>query len=72
MAERCGLHAAGVSPQGLEVRVRRGRKRDYLFALNASGEAQAFSPAGEWLPLDGEDSFSVPCFGVRLWYREKE
>ena len=72
MAERCGLHAAGVSPQGLEVRVRRGRKRDYLFALNASGEAQAFSPAGEWLPLDGEDSFSVPRFGVRLWYREKE
>lgn len=72
MAERCGLQAAGVSPQGLEMRVRRGKKRDYLFALNASGEAQAFSPAGEWLPLDGEEGFSVPRFGVRLWYREKE
>ena len=72
MARQSGLEPTGRSEEQVELRVREGRKNDYLFALNSTPVEQRCELAPQWQPMDGCDSAAVPPFGVRLWYRPKE
>lgn len=51
MMEHCGLTPSAAAQTGVELTVRKGRKRDYLFAMNHTEEEKTFPVSGKWTPV---------------------
>ena len=69
-ANACNLTACGTSERNVEIRMRKGQTKDYLFVLNATAEEQPFTIPENW--VSKEPSKTVAPFGVRIFYRTHE
>ena len=68
--KECGLESAGCSPDGVEMTVRNGRKKDYLFVLNHTDLYQTIQVSAKWIPFVwcGESqSGKLPPYGTAIY-----
>lgn len=67
----CKLSSAGESPKEVELTVRKGRERDYLFAINHTEHRQEIRIGREWDRMDGctAEPYRLEGYGVNIYIR---
>ncbi len=68
LRQDASLSVCGESPAGVELAVRPGRKKDYLFILNHTAAVQTAQPAPVW----GADAVELQPYGVTVLSREHQ
>lgn len=68
--KECSLEAVGSSPDGVEMTVRAGREKDYLFVLNHTAGWQPIQVSDEWKPSVWCSDFlsgKLPPYAVAIY-----
>ncbi|MHA9738606.1 beta-galactosidase [Robinsoniella peoriensis] len=71
--KECSLEAVGSSPDGVEMTVRDGREKDYLFVLNHTAGWQPIQVSDEWKPSVWCSDFlsgKLPPYAVAIYERD--
>ncbi len=72
LREEAGLEAMGESPKDVELTLRKGRRQDYLFAINHTDCRQEIRIDKMWKRMDGctENAFVLEEYGVNIYIRQ--
>ncbi len=69
LGETCMLQRFGEAEEGVELAVREGRRKDYLFVMNHNGTEKKYRfPAG-WKPEDGDERTTLHPYECRIYTR---
>lgn len=63
-----GVESIGDAPAGVELCMRSSPKEDYIFVLNHTDQAVAYTPPANWIPLLGTETELAP-YAVYIYLR---